>query len=64
MFTVNFSTDNAAFGQCDDECIRNIERGVEIANTLERIKGEVLNGRTYGSVIDINGNKVGEWKLD
>lgn len=64
MFTVNFSTDNAAFGQSDDEYVNNIEKRAELMRILDEIKDEIFYDKTQGSVIDINGNKVGEWKLD
>ena len=55
MFEIKFSTGNAAFEDYEtEECVRILK---EVCNKLE-------SGYTYGSCIDINGNKVGEWKLE
>jgi hypothetical protein len=54
MFILKFSTDNAAFdGQFDLE---------EIARILRHIADRVVDGDDSGSVIDINGNKIGTFK--
>ena len=60
---IEFSTDNDVFKNpitgeddhfyCKKECIR----------ILENIKGQVFDGRTSGLILDINGNKIGEWSL-
>ena len=54
MLSVNIKTGNAAFEDYEvEECVRILK---EVCNKLE-------SGYTYGSCIDINGNKVGEWEL-
>lgn len=60
---IEFSTDNDIFKNpvtgeddrfyCKQECIR----------ILEHIKGQVFEGRDSGTIMDINGNKIGEWSL-
>lgn len=55
MFTLAIKTGNAAYddGNCEYELIRNLK---EIIKKLEY-------GYDSGSVMDINGNKVGSWEL-
>jgi len=53
-FTLNFSTDNAAF---DDFAER------EIANILRNVAERFTNGQVEGSIQDHNGNTVGSFKL-
>lgn len=36
----------------------------ECRRLLDIISGKLDAGKTYGSIMDINGNKVGEWKVD
>lgn len=52
MFEIKFDTGNAAFDEYDTYEIRRILK--EVANSLE--------WKNSGSVIDINGNKIGSWK--
>jgi len=37
---------------------------MEILRILDKIKQQIDAGETYGPVIDINGNKVGNWSID
>lgn len=62
MFSCEFKTGGAAFrdpytGEEDEftEC-------AEITRILRRIQEELAHGATSGSIIDLNGNKVGSWK--
>ena len=52
---IEFSTDNAAFD----------EHGVywESKRILENIIEDIRLGCDCGSIMDINGNKIGEWSL-
>lgn len=52
---IEFSTDNAAFDEC----------GVyeEINRILKAIAEDIRIGCDCGSIMDINGNKIGEWSL-
>ena len=52
MFTLQFTTDNAAFEDCPE---------AEIARILRALAGKVERGETDGTVRDANGNRVGEW---
>ncbi len=58
MFKLEFSTDNAAFGE------DQFSRDTEITRIIDNIVNEIeLWNKTSGPVIDINGNKVGEWEI-
>ena len=65
MLTISFSTENAAF-DCDseDKWERDYFRNEEIKRVLKNICNQLDNGKTSGSCMDINGNKVGTWKLE
>ena len=36
----------------------------EIKKILQKIEERIENGDSYGSVMDINGNKIGTWSID
>lgn len=57
MINIEFTTDNAAFG--DDM----FEEHYECVRILKEICKKLNSGYRNGSCIDINGNKVGEWEL-
>ena len=38
--------------------------GQEVSRLLKKIAMEIQRGSNYGSIIDLNGNKVGEWSLE
>lgn len=61
MFKLEIKTGGSAF--CDP--FTGEEDGVaeaaEIRRILERVSCELENGATSGSVMDVNGNKVGNW---
>lgn len=54
MFNVKFNTGNAAFDYGEDR--------IEIMRILNEIHDSIEYGRSEGSIIDINGNKIGSWK--
>ena len=56
MLKIRIETKNAAFEDCGEECARILK---EVATKLE--KGLIFSGE--GVCHDINGNKVGTWKL-
>ena len=68
MFTVKIRTGNAAFrsdefqdedgNNCLDPC------SCELRRLLDDVKKQLVRGYTDGTLIDINGNRVGEWSLD
>jgi hypothetical protein len=33
----------------------------DVADALEQVRGKIQQGHTEGSVMDVNGNTVGEW---
>jgi hypothetical protein len=51
------NTDNAAFGESDDD------KRHEIARILREAADKLDQGRDYAACMDFNGNKVGEWSL-
>ena len=53
---IEFSTGNAAF---DEECGGSLK--YETIRILREICEKIEMGCTEGSIIDINGNKIGEW---
>lgn len=64
MFEMKFKTGNACF--CNpytgeqDEYYRSIMVAKILSQTSEKIKF----GITEGKIIDINGNHIGEWRLE
>lgn len=64
MFKMEFKTGNAAF--CDpftgeESQAHKVNEAVKIIN---KISTEIAMGKTYGSIMDINGNKIGKWVFD
>ncbi len=69
MFTVHFSTDNAAFAFDDEAGPDRQSAGLEAARILRGI-ADALELDTFGTaaehripVIDANGNTVGGWSI-
>ena len=63
MFTLALKTGNAAF--CDDD--GNFDRyytARQMEDIFKQIVCKIENGYDSGKCMDINGNCVGEWKLD
>jgi len=56
MFKIVFDIDNAAFQEGYGR--------EETARILEKITQEVLDGRNSGTIMDVNGNKVGYWQVN
>ena len=52
---IKFSTDNAAFSD---------DKSIECKRILEKIIKQIEDDYMCGSILDINGNKIGEWDLD
>lgn len=52
---IEFSTDTAAFEET--------YREAEVIRILKKIQEDIWNCRSHGSIMDINGNKIGSWKL-
>ena len=53
MFNIEFETKNAAFQ--DDNFTHEVKR------ILDEIADDVAEGITEGSILDINGDVVGQW---
>lgn len=56
---IEFDTNNSAFDNSD-----GLHGRAEIARILRNIADKVEEGRVDGSIRDINGNRVGNWKLN
>ena len=57
-FKIEMNTDNAAFDGDD------YVRGTEVAAILRCVANEIEMGRGSGPVFDINGNRVGNYKME
>ncbi len=55
MFVIKMETGNAAFGDYPND---------EVGRILGHVVACLEDGDLSGSCYDINGNKVGEWRLD
>ena len=65
MFEVKISTEGAAFkSESDDAYFNRLATKAEVVFLLRKILEQIKAGYTEHSVIDENGNKVGEWRLD
>lgn len=65
MFEVKIRTGGAAFKSgVDDEEIDKIITVGELKYLLRKIVQQMEDGYTERSVIDTNGNEVGEWRLE
>jgi hypothetical protein len=60
--TITVLTDGAAFRQ-DVACPETQVDVIEVADVLDRIKAQVLDFKTRGTVFDGNGNSCGVWSL-
>ena len=61
---IQFSTEGAAFkDEYEDEAINNIYKRQETARILKKIASYVESGTDYGAIMDINGNRIGNWEL-
>lgn len=61
---IKFSTSGAAFqDEYADEMTNDIYTRSEVVRILKKITKQIDDGEDYGSIIDINGNKIGEWSL-
>lgn len=61
---IQFSTSGAAFkDEYADEATNDINTRDEIIRILKRITNDIVYGADHGSIMDINGNKIGEWSI-
>lgn len=67
MFKIEIKTDGAAFHCEDPEENPALDREVlrqEVSRILVKIATNIGYGGNGGPVMDLNGNKVGEWSLE
>jgi hypothetical protein len=61
---IEFSTDGAAFKDgYADELTNEYIRDDEVVRILNLIITYIRCGDDHGPIMDINGNKIGEWSL-
>lgn len=61
---IKFSTSNSAFGEYDENDVQDESgKSYEIVRILKDIAKKVENGYEYGTIMDINGNKIGSWRI-
>jgi hypothetical protein len=59
---IKFNTDNAAFCDANGEP-NDLTKRLGIIDIICDIKYKVSQGWSGGPIMDINGNKIGEWSL-
>ena len=66
MLKIEIKTGGAAFTNefDDNEGFDDYYGGHEVQRILTEVALKIQNGYTEGNCMDINGNKVGTWKLD
>lgn len=64
MFKIEIDTGNAAF--CDEMTGEKdaFTEAIEVTRILNEVRSQIREGRRSGSCIDINGNRVGNWRFD
>lgn len=61
---IKFSTSGAAFkSEYEDKATNDLCTRGEVARILKKITVEIENGEDHGSIMDINGNKIGSWEI-
>lgn len=61
MFRMNIETGGAAFKDPDTGEADRVFEGIEISRIMRKVAAELREGKTSGSIMDINGNKAGYW---
>lgn len=61
MFKLEIKTDNAAFCDPDTGSEDKFLEGIEINRLLAKVQLSIEAGYTSGTIMDINGNRVGKW---
>lgn len=61
MLKIEIKTGGSAYSEDD---ILTMEGRYELQRNLMDISRKLTNGYDNGVIIDINGNKVGEWSVD
>lgn len=62
MFEIRIKTGNAAFHDEDPE-LDDVATRMEIIRILNEVKQKLGNGDSIGGILDINGNRCGEWHM-
>lgn len=61
---IEFSTDNAAFkNEYASEMENDLWTREQVIRILKKIIHDIDFDYSYGPIMDINGNKIGEWSL-
>jgi hypothetical protein len=61
---IKFSTSGAAFqDEYADEETNKLYVRTEVTRILKKITAEIECGEMDGSIMDINGNKIGSWEI-
>ena len=61
---IEFSTSGAAFqSEYENDVSNDLCKREEVIRILKRIIAYIDSGNDHGSIMDINGNKIGEWSL-
>lgn len=63
MFKVEFRTSGAAF-EDPDGIDSEIYRAMEADRILKRICADLASGKDSGTIMDLCGNRVGQWSMD
>ena len=58
---IEFDTDTDAFGP-DSEYLDDLR--FEVRRILDKICEQIDEGELFGTILDINGNRVGTWDLE
>lgn len=61
-FKLEIECDNEAFADGGEHTIETA--GAEVVRILKKIVWHIEGGREDGPIVDINGNKVGEWGFE
>lgn len=61
MLNIEIKTGNAAFSEDD---VLTIEGRYEVARLLRDVAMKIENFHESGKIMDINGNRCGEWSLN
>ncbi len=61
MFKLEMKTGNAAFCNPDTGNKDRFWEGIEINRILEEIQTKIEEGYIFDRIMDINGNKIGQW---
>lgn len=62
MFEIKIKTGNAAFHDEDPE-FDDVAGRMEVIRILGDVMQKIADGASIGGILDINGNRCGEWYL-